>query len=354
MRGRNLVEYYAYNARKLVNKVGRSEQVSFHHNEGGTVLCFHEIDDRETLSFSYETSPENFRAIVEYAVEEFTVVSLDEYCQHIYNGTLTSDHLAITFDDGVLSNYEYAYPILREFNVPATVFLTTGCLNDDRPFWPYVFNFFLASEWSSAFVDICRDEYDFPWLTQNNVKDLTNWVISEGAVGRVIRRAFDKLCSYEEYLRREGIDGRLFMSPEEIGEMSDLISFGVHTVMHPRLRKLSKSDIQRQLDDSLERVKKLAPAQNEYHLAIPFGGLGTAYGSRVIRSARNLGMEYICSAYGGLNTSEQPPWSIRRVVVWDDQIGEDIDDYLASLRSNEPRLSDALAERYYRWRLSSY
>ncbi|MBI2824602.1 MAG: glycosyltransferase [Planctomycetia bacterium] len=49
---------------------------------------------------------------------------------------------AVTFDDGYENNYSEAWPILRELQVPATIFLATAFLNSDRPF-PF-------DDWSAA------------------------------------------------------------------------------------------------------------------------------------------------------------------------------------------------------------
>lgn len=40
----------------------------------------------------------------------------------------------VTFDDGYENVYRYAWPVLRERNVPATVFLATAYLGSDEPF----------------------------------------------------------------------------------------------------------------------------------------------------------------------------------------------------------------------------
>jgi peptidoglycan/xylan/chitin deacetylase (PgdA/CDA1 family) len=49
-------------------------------------------------------------------------------------GTLSRDHVVLTFDDGYLGNYDHALPVLVEERVPAVVFVTTGFL-DGAPLW---------------------------------------------------------------------------------------------------------------------------------------------------------------------------------------------------------------------------
>lgn len=50
-------------------------------------------------------------------------VSLRDLIAYVEQGTPLPEHpVVITFDDGYYSNYEYAYPILREYGFPATIF----------------------------------------------------------------------------------------------------------------------------------------------------------------------------------------------------------------------------------------
>ncbi|NMH59046.1 polysaccharide deacetylase family protein [Alteromonas ponticola] len=44
--------------------------------------------------------------------------------------------IAITFDDGWLDNFEYAFPVLKEYKFVSTLYVVTDYLAQPAPFWP--------------------------------------------------------------------------------------------------------------------------------------------------------------------------------------------------------------------------
>ena len=46
--------------------------------------------------------------------------------------------IALTFDDGYRDNYEVAFPILKKFDVPFAIFITTGLIDRTFPMWWHV------------------------------------------------------------------------------------------------------------------------------------------------------------------------------------------------------------------------
>jgi peptidoglycan/xylan/chitin deacetylase (PgdA/CDA1 family) len=350
---RNTLEYYAQPVRKLLDRVGGAALAGRSSPPGSPVLMFHEVDTRPANSFSNATSPEQFAELLEVLDARYDVLPLSSYCERLEAGTLRPEHCALTFDDGARSNYVHAYPILRDLDVPATVFLATDCIDDDHPFWPYVFNFFL-SEFPQRFVNICRAEYGRPRLRRAAVKDFTNFVVDRDTVTRVMNRAFGELCSYDSYREAEGIDGRVFLDECEIAEMAEsgLVEFGVHTASHPRLKKLGRAGVEDELRRSLQRFDEVVPAEapgrpDAPSLAAPFGGLGTAYGTTSIRTAERLGINAVFSAYGGTNRPGQPSWSVRRIAVMDRRIDGDPEALVGSLEMSRPRFTDRVTETLY-------
>ena len=88
------------------------------------VLYYHLIDDNLYSPFhSMFVSPPDFANQMKYLkTAGYTVIPLAQ----IENAGEYSKPVIITFDDGYEDNYTNAYPILKEYNFPATVFLISG------------------------------------------------------------------------------------------------------------------------------------------------------------------------------------------------------------------------------------
>jgi len=92
------------------------------------IFTFHSIDDKGSV-ISY--SPRHFARLLEaLAKKQIPVLDLDNLL-----APDTRHGVAITFDDGMRSVYRHALPVIRDFGVPAHLFLTTGAVDSATP-WP--------------------------------------------------------------------------------------------------------------------------------------------------------------------------------------------------------------------------
>ncbi len=95
------------------------------------IITFHSIDSSQSvLSFH----PDDFLRLVQ---------SLTQLGMPIYSlDTLLQDNvsrgIALTFDDGMSSVFTHALPIIKDFNIPAHLFLTTGTVGGKNN-WPSSF-----------------------------------------------------------------------------------------------------------------------------------------------------------------------------------------------------------------------
>jgi peptidoglycan/xylan/chitin deacetylase (PgdA/CDA1 family) len=67
--------------------------------------------------------------------KNFYIASLDEIVGYLKGEIILPQKcVAITFDDGFKDNFTFAYPILRERNIRATIFITTGLIEQSLSF----------------------------------------------------------------------------------------------------------------------------------------------------------------------------------------------------------------------------
>jgi len=89
------------------------------------ILMYHTISDKDVL---YVVESEDFSWQMDFLKKNnFNVISLAELVDKLRNKKNIPDKtVVLTFDDGYEDNYLMAWPILRKYNFPATIFLATG------------------------------------------------------------------------------------------------------------------------------------------------------------------------------------------------------------------------------------
>lgn len=102
---------------------------------GGLVAVFHRVNDTVPPD-GMTVSSEGFRAYCAYFRDSFTVVSLGSMLDRLERREDVHNLLAITFDDGYLDNHDIAAPILADFGLTATFFITTDFIGSTEiPWW---------------------------------------------------------------------------------------------------------------------------------------------------------------------------------------------------------------------------
>lgn len=96
------------------------------------VLLYHHIDENPTnsLMVTPETFEEQMRFLAENGYHTVTIRQMIDYVYH--GGDLPDKPVCVTFDDGYLSNYEYAWPILERYGLNAVVYAIGVSVGHDR------------------------------------------------------------------------------------------------------------------------------------------------------------------------------------------------------------------------------
>lgn len=113
----------------------------FARGQNHVLLMYHRVIDDPFAEHEYAqtgtaVSKRAFEAQIRYISLKFKILTAGDYIESLREGRpLPKQCAVVTFDDGWLDNYENAYPILKSYRVPATIFVCTGFLNTTKKLW---------------------------------------------------------------------------------------------------------------------------------------------------------------------------------------------------------------------------
>lgn len=269
------------------------------------VLAYHRVFDvSDTKVFPYDlelvsASTDDFRRQMEHLKRNYTVVTMGQVLTALDGGgRLPSRPVVVTFDDGHADNYTNAFPILREFNVPATIFLTTDYIGGERTFWfDHVANLLLRLDTDRLQVPGLEEVFV---LTDHESRRFASRKILRhlARISDVQRRktiGWIEACPVGEFpSRHHGLSGA--MTWEQVREMAAAgCDFGSHTLSHPVLSQLEAGALEYELVDSRTIIGQQIGRPVET-IAYPEGmerSFNPAVFAAVRRAGYRLGFSYI-------------------------------------------------------------
>jgi peptidoglycan/xylan/chitin deacetylase (PgdA/CDA1 family) len=103
---------------------------------GARIITYHSVRPIGMGLRSAYVVPEDFSDQIESLLAHgYQIISLSTLVDRLRQGQdIPENWVCITFDDGYVDNYRYAFPVLKRLGVPAAIFLITGKTNRDSEF----------------------------------------------------------------------------------------------------------------------------------------------------------------------------------------------------------------------------
>jgi len=220
------------------------------HEPELAILMYHRILPQDDSRARLEepgmiVTPQTFRLHMRLLQQYFTVISLSQWIKQKANGEpLPERCVAITFDDGWADNYEFAYPILKQLSIPATIFLVSAMMDSNQQFWPERLAQLLAT-----IAKHHPDKWQRPelqWITNTHTHYSFNHLPPDQEQLSEIIAQIKQLTDNDIHMRIDTIENLLqlktnaspdLLSWQQLAEMcaSGLIEAGSHTCHHIRL-----------------------------------------------------------------------------------------------------------------------
>ena len=237
--------------------------------DSALILGYHRIDEVDDDPYSLRVSVSHFAEQLAVLRRECSPISLQQLLEGLDNRQLPRQAVVLTFDDGYAGTLDYVKPLLERFDIPATVFVTIGCMG--REFWWDRLAGTLRS--ARAFPDsLCLSIAGRPTLWRSTqaargpMRDLeTQHKILRSLYERLLPLAVserDLVLSQLAQQVQMSVDPAPFdrsLTPEEVIELakSDLIEIGAHSVTHPVLEFLPVAQQQWEIRASKSRLEEL-------------------------------------------------------------------------------------------------
>jgi peptidoglycan/xylan/chitin deacetylase (PgdA/CDA1 family) len=294
------------------------------------IVAFHRVGPADEGP-SCAVTPELFERQVRFLASRYPIVPLDEAVSAIRSGhPLEDDALSLTFDDSYRDHLRHVLPILQEIGVPATVFLTTGPLDEGKlPWYDAVHRLLLREDASRRIGRIAPSAPD-PGLREAlrpfaegapPSREAAAGVIEalkkipdpdmRGFVGRMIEAAGSAGAAVEE--------DRIILNWDEARELARWpVSIGSHTCTHPILSRMPGADARTEIVRSRQRLEE-ALGQAVTLFSYP-NGLEGDFTPEIERMVGDAGYVGACTMIEGANDHRTPPWRLRRICLGDAEI----------------------------------
>jgi len=215
------------------------------------ILTYHRINDDNDQFFT-GMNIDIFEKHMKYLSDYYNIMPLEEIINCMKYNDIPDDVVAITFDDGYKDVYLNAYPILKRFSIPATIFLPTSCIDTGEVLWhDRVFSAFRETQRPSLpEYGIHAKTYPLNTIEEKlrAQQDVLRFLRSLDTRDRLLW--IDCLIT-KLFLQDRNIFSQLMLSWDDIKIMhANGISFGSHTVTHPIMSKISSEQVMWEICES--------------------------------------------------------------------------------------------------------
>lgn len=278
------------------------------------ILNYHRILETPDPMLEEEPALATFRWQMQLLADGFNVLPLREALAALASGKLPPRAVCITFDDGYRSLHDLALPVLREFKLPATVFVTTGYVGS-------------GNMWNERIIDSVRRLPDGPLdlgrlglssvtLADSDQRRQLIQDLTQRAKYLPLEERFVLIEKLEELAGGDAIEN-LMLSPDMIRALAaGGVEIGAHTVSHPILSRLDDTAARFEIEQCKHDLEAITGSPVRY-FAYPNGKPGLDFDQRHMAMAKAAGYEAAFSTAAGAVNGRHDLFQLPRSSPWD-------------------------------------
>ena len=225
------------------------------------VFVYHRVHPAKGNARVANICPEEFEKQIRYLKENFDIYSIEKLVNVLKNNQIDNEGIkniaVVTFDDGYKDNYVYAYPILKKYKIPASIFLITDYVGKGKLFWWDEVEYILYHTKKEKINLLGLGTF---LLTDNEKKFscllflLKKFKKMSSELKNKYINDLQNICNVIIPL---DLGEKRILSWDEIREMKDNgISFGAHTLTHTNLKNIDLEEAEKDLNEKINDILK--------------------------------------------------------------------------------------------------
>lgn len=288
------------------------------------VLTFHGLRREEgqsdtLLDLSLHEPVHRFRQLCAHLASHYEVVR-PEQAVALAIGTQRSTpakpQAVLTFDDGYASNLHLALPILREFRLPAIVFVSTHFIDGEWLWFQKLDAALVQARGTRLTLSIGDTFFDLPLVTQDQRRRALVELLTElkqlpwASLTHQVERITEMLGFQAHLPRPEPMQSLTWQEIKAI-DSEGLLEIGGHTHRHPILSRCTPEEQGEEIHTCARKLHD-ALGHPARWFAYPNGGPGD-FDTRVCEPLlREAGFEAAFSMVNARVTPNSSPWALPR------------------------------------------
>lgn len=259
-----------------------------------------------------------FAQYMEYLVRRYRVISLGQLTQELQRGMVRPNTAVVTLDDGYHEVFSLAAPVLRRYDIPASLFVTSDFIEGRLWLWTDHFRFVFERAPSAPVVFRHRGAPYVLAIQDEAARRRAGEEWRERAKRMAVAEREELLAAIAEACGVEipASPPRQYrpMTWRDLRALAaEGFDVGAHTRTHPILSRLSPEQLQDEIAGCKEQIEQKLGLPVR-HFAYP-NGLREDYTPQVVEMVSRAGYTAAVTTVGGMNSPATPILELHRIAA---------------------------------------
>jgi peptidoglycan/xylan/chitin deacetylase (PgdA/CDA1 family) len=279
------------------------------------IVNYHRILDAPDPLLESEPDIETFRWQMELLADCFNVMPLYDAVHTLATDRMPPRAVAITFDDGYRSIHDWALPILTKHCLPATVFVTTGHMEDEGSMWNDIILEAIRRLPNSP-LDL--QDIELGLYAMQSPYDRKNTALSLTERSKYLPPAARAVLTHKlQSLAGKTLQKELMLTSAMVRTLSlHDIEIGGHTVTHPILTRISDASARFEIAENKQQLEGITGKPVRL-FAYPNGKKEADFDQRHVQMVKDAGYAAAFTTAAGAATQCHDRFELPRSRPWD-------------------------------------